>query len=79
MFRVIVKKRIEWSKAWDEIKEYRRSCKHSGYKPKLADIIDFFIYADKDSPLFSESTLQKLIQAGEEGKLDNIKSYRTYR
>ena len=74
-----VKKRIEWSKAWDEIKEYRRSCKRSGYKPKLADIIDFFIYADEDTTLFSESTLQKLIQAGEEGKLDNVKSYRTYR
>ena len=73
-----VKKRIEWSKAWDEIKEYRRSSKQAGYNVKLADIVDFFLYADKDTPLFGENTIQKLIEAGEEGKLDNVKSYRTY-
>ena len=73
-----VKKRIEWSKAWDEIKEYRRSSKRTGYDVTLADLVDFFLYADKDTPLFSENTIQKLILAGEEGKLDNIKSYRTY-
>ena len=71
-----LKTRIQWYKAWKDIKEYRRSCKREGYKPTLADIVDFFKYADdKDTPYFSESTLKKIIRVGEDGVLDNFKSY----
>jgi len=77
-----VKIRIQWKLAWDEIQLYRRECRDEGRNPTLDELVDHFKYpydddadANADIQFYGKETIQKIIKAGEERKLDNVKSH----
>ena len=77
-----VQTRIQWKAAWDEIQLYRRECRDEGRNPTLDELVDHFKYPyddddddNVDIQFYDRETIQKIIKAGEERKLDNVKSH----